>query len=71
MAYSSRKNENAGYAYRTDINTSKCLEVKCRAMQNAIIANTFPLSREDGWIVTDASTPFIFSKRRQIDLTIG
>jgi FtsZ-binding cell division protein ZapB len=35
----------------------KCLEVKCRAMQNAIIANTLPVSREDGRIVTDHVAP--------------
>lgn len=35
----------------------KCLEVKCRAMHNAIIANVLPVSRENGRIATDHVAP--------------
>jgi len=31
----------------------KCLEAKCRAMQNAILAKELPVSRENGIEVTD------------------
>ena len=37
--------------------TVKCLEVKCRAIHDAIIGNVLPVSRENGHIVTDHITP--------------
>ncbi len=35
----------------------KCLEVKCRVIQNAIIEQVLPVSRENGKVVTDHVAP--------------
>lgn len=35
----------------------KCLEVKCRAIQNAIVAGLLPVSRENGQIVSEHVAP--------------
>lgn len=35
----------------------KCLEVKCRAIQNAIVAGVLPVSRENGQVVTEHVAP--------------
>lgn len=35
----------------------KCLEVKCRVMQNAIMDKTLPVSRENGQVVSDHVAP--------------
>lgn len=36
---------------------TKCFEVKCRAMHNAIVAGALPVSRENGIVATDHVAP--------------